>query len=380
MHESGRIEQPRLLPKEERRLLRGHLWAYRNEFAEIPELDDGEIVDVLSAEGRFVGRGFYQSHGGIAVRILAWHQTDITPAFFASRIETARAFRETLFPAETTYRWIFGESDGLPGLVADRYGSVVAVQTSCPFYRSHIDSMSASLLAHEGVEGVRAEVCGETLRYGAVPEKTDCAVDGLRVRVDIEGGQKTGLFLDQRMNWPAVRRYAHGKRVLDGHCYAGLWSIHAALAGASHVTAADTSGLAIACAKVNADLNGVLERCSFERMDIMAALEGEGRYDLIVLDPPALAKSRAQERKALGLYQTLNTAALKALDPGGVLITSSCSHFVTAEGFLEILKRATAAARRQTWLLEVRGASLDHPVLMAMPETAYLKCVTLRVC
>jgi len=375
-----RIKHLRLLPKEERRLLRGHLWAYRNEFAEIPEIQDGEIVDVLSAEGRFVGRGFYQGQGGIAVRILAWHQTDITPAFFANRIETARAFRETLFPGETTYRWVFGESDGLPGLVADRYGSVVVVHTSCSFYRSRIDSMSASLLAHEGVEGIRAEICGETRRYGTVPEKTDCTVDGLRVRVDIETGQKTGLFLDQRMNWPILRRFANGKRVLDGHCYVGLWSIHAALAGASHVTAADTSAAAIDCARINAGLNGVLERCSFERKDVMEALEGKGRYDVIVLDPPALAKSRAQERKALGLYQTLNTAALKALDPGGVLITSSCSHFVTAEDFLEILKRATAAARRQTWLLEVRGASLDHPVLTAMPETAYLKCVTLRVC
>lgn len=369
----------RLLPKEERRLLRGHLWAYRNEFAELPSLEDGEIVDVCSHEGRFVGRGFYQAQGGIAVRVLDWHQTDITPAFFAKRIETARAFRETIFPSENVYRWVYGESDGLPGLVADRYGSVVTIQTSCPFYRSCLDALGEVFLEHSCVEGVRTEICGETRCYGAVPEQIDCVVDGLPVRVNIAGGQKTGLFLDQRMNWPIIRRYANGKRVLDGHCYAGLWSIHAALGGTAHVTAVDTSGAAIEYARANAELNGVLDQCSFERTDIMEVLQTGDRYDVIVLDPPALAKSRVQERKALGLYQALNTAALKALDPGGILITSSCSHFVTAEAFLEILKRAATSARRQIWVLEMRGASLDHPVLMAMLETAYLKCVTLRV-
>jgi len=379
MEQSGRVRHLQLLPKEERRLLRGHLWTYRNELKEIPDLEDGEIVDVHSAEGRFVGRGFYQAQGGIAVRILAWHQTEIVPAFLTKRIETARAFRETLFPGETTYRWLFGESDGLPGLVADRYGSVVVLQSSCAFYCFHIDSIAESLLAHDGVEGVHAEVCGETRRYGSAPEQIDCTVDGIHVRVHVEGGQKTGLFLDQRMNWPIVRRYVCGKRILDGHCYVGMWSIHATLAGASRVTAADTSAAAIECARINAGLNGALDRCSFERMDVMDALKGNEHYDVIVLDPPALAKSRGQKRKALALYQALNAAALEALGSEGVLITSSCSHFVTVEDFLEVLKRAAAVADRQTWLLEVRGASLDHPVLMAMPETAYLKCVTLRV-
>jgi 23S rRNA (cytosine1962-C5)-methyltransferase len=367
-----------LLPKEERRILRGHLWAYRNEFAELPDLADGAVVDVLSSAGRFVGRGFYQAQGGIAVRILSRRPAPIDAAFLSRRIAAAREFRERVFPGETVYRWLFGESDRLPGLVADRYGPCVSAQTSCAFYRQHREEIVKAFLECPGVEAVRLNVCGDVLRSGPIPAPIECAVDGVRVAVDIEGGQKTGMFLDQRENWRAAGRYADGAAVLDGHCYIGMWSIHAALAGAAQVLGVDTSAQAIALAQANAERNGVAERCTFERADIAEVLQRDVRYDLIILDPPALAKSHAQERRAQGLYHALNTAALKALAPGGILITSSCSHFVTREAFLEIVKRASTAAQRHMWLLEVRGAAPDHPVLMGMPETAYLNCLVLR--
>ena len=372
------MERLLLKPKEERRLLRGHLWAYRNEFAEIPEVADGEVVDVYSSQ-RLVGRGFYQSQGGIAVRILTRHQRPITQEFFTERIAEAGAFRTGLFPNESVYRWLFGESDGLPGFVADRYGSVISAQTNCRFYVEHADLLAEAFLAHEGVTGVRIDMPGGIRRYGEVPESVTCTIDGVQVSVLVEGGQKTGLFLDQRLNWWSIRQFAPGGRILDGHCYVGLWSVNAALGGAQEVLGVDTSGQAVAAAEEVARANGMTDLCQFERADIADVLERGASYDVIVLDPPAFAKSHAQEAKALKHYQALNASAMRALAPGGILITSTCSHFVSRESFLETLKRAAATAQRPAWLLDLRGASPDHPVLLSMPETEYLTCATLRI-
>ena len=368
-----------LKEKEDRRLTRGHCWAYRNEFAKLPTLEDGETVDVFSDRGGFVGRGFYQTEGGIAVRLLARHQVSVDADFFRERVASACRFRERCFPGETVYRWVFGESDGLPGFIADRYGPLVAAQTSCAFYEGWAEALAESFLACEGVHGVRLAVRGRVHRYGDTPESVPCSVDGIHVAVDTEAGQKTGLFLDQRVNQHAARRYAAGSRVLDGHCYVGLWSCHAAQAGAVSVLGADTSGAAIERARENASRNGLDGVCAFEHADIADVLARADRDDLNILDPPALAKSRAHLRNALGCYQTLNANAMTRLEPGGILVTSSCSHFVDREAFIETLKRAAAAVQRQVWLVDARGASPDHPVLAAMPETAYLTCVTLRV-
>ena len=368
-----------LKPRDERRLLRGHLWVYRNEVAELPGLEDGQTVDVFSHSRRFIGRGFYQAEGGIAVRILDRRQSPIDGPFLSGRLQAAHAFRERLFPGETVYRWIFGESDGLPGLVADRYGDVVAVATSCTFYRSRADLLAEGFLAQGGIKGVRMAIGSDVLRYGVVPPVVECVVDGLRLTADLERGQKTGLFLDQRENARAMGRYARDARVLDGHCYVGLWSCHAAAAGARHVRGVDMSKPAIELSTANARLNDLEKVCTFEPADVLEVLKRGGEYDLVILDPPAFAKARSQERKALGLYQALNRAAMEVLSPGGVLITSSCSHFVGREAFLERLKRAAGGAHRRAWFLDVRGPAADHPTLAAMPETAYLTCATLRI-
>ena len=373
------VATAKLNAREERRLRRGHCWCFRNEFARLSSLEDGQVVDVLSNRGAFIGRGFYQAEGGIAVRLLAHHQVPIDARFLRASVDRALRFRERCFPETTVYRWVFGESDGLPGFVADRYGAVVAAQTSCAFYSAHADALAQAFLDHEGVRAVRTTVRGDTRWYGDGPAPVVCDVDGVQVGVDLDSAQKTGLFLDQRINCREMRRFAPGTRVLDGHCYVGVWSCHAARAGAASVLGVDTSAQAVESARENAGRNGLDARCTFETADIADVLQRDARYDLVILDPPALAKSRSQTPKALKAYQALNRDAMRAIDSGGILVTSSCSHFVDGRAFLEVLKRAAAAAQCRAWILDVRGAGPDHPVLLAMPETAYLTCVTLRV-
>lgn len=368
-----------LKPKEERRMLRGHLWAYRNEFQHLPEASDGTLMDVFTAHRRFVGRGFYQAAGGIAVRVLSSHQEIIDEAFFAARVEQARAFRAQCFPGSRTYRWIYGESDGLPGLVADRYGALVSVQTACAFYTPWAEFLAACFLQAEGVKGVLFRGDGPPRIFGTMAETVEFELEGLDLRLDPWAAQKTGLFLDQRCNRLAMAPYAAGKRVLDGHCYHGLWSCHAARAGAEEVLGVDTSEAALSTARVNAESNSANGVCRFECAGVEEVLARGESYGLIILDPPAYAKTRAQLAKALTRYTALNKAAFESLEPGGILVTCSCSHFVDAEAFHEIIKRAASSAGRRAWLLEMRGAAPDHPILLSMPETAYLKCAILRV-
>lgn len=373
------MKHAKLQPKEERRLLRGHLWAYRNEFASLPGLEDGEVVDVVASNNRFVGRGFYQASGGIAVRLLSNTQREVDRAFFVRRLTAAKACRETLFPGSNVYRWVYGESDRLPGLIVDRYGDVAAMHSSCAFYQLHAGLLAEILMDDFGLAGVRFEHGESSQDYGKVPETFEVTLDGLRVNIALAGSQKTGLFLDQRANLALLKPLVNGRSVLDTHCYVGAWSCTAALNGAARVHGVDTSGRAIEAARQNAALNGVDDRCTFEEADAAVVLTREERYDVVILDPPALAKSRTQTGRALKRYHALNKDAMAAVNEGGYLITCSCSSFVDREAFLEMLKRASTSAQRQAWLVDVRGAAPDHPVLLSMPETSYLKCAVLRV-
>ena len=368
-----------LNPREERRLMRGHLWAYRNEFKNLPDLEDGDLVDIFSSERRFVGRGFFQQDGGIAVRLLSRHQEEINGPFFSERVAQARHLRERLFPGSTVWRWIHAESDGLPGLVADRYERQVFVKTACAFYARHAEELAGIFLQQDGVSGVRFVGGTETQVFGDAPDSVEFELEGIITRLTFDGAQKTGLFLDQRINRLCAGHFSPGARVLDGHCYLGQWSCHAARAGALSVLGVDTSSWAIEEARANAVRNGVDSQCHFECAAVEDVLERGALFDVVILDPPAFAKGRNQADKALSRYQALNTNAMRCVTPGGVLITSSCSHFVEPSGFLDMLKRAAAAARRQALLIELRGAAPDHPVLLSMPETAYLKCAVLQL-
>ncbi len=368
-----------LKAKEERRLLRGHPWAYRNEFEALPELEDGALLDVYSGKGRFIGTGFYQAEGGIAVRILTYEREQMDAGFFRRSIDSAKALRDALYPEETVYRWVYAESDGLPGLVADRYGPLVIAHASSSFYAKAAGDLANAFLAHEGVDGVTLRIGNDSSLFASVETPVDCVVNGLHFAVDPGIGQKTGMFLDQRENWTLLERYSKSKRVLDGHCYTGAWGLHAARAGATQVLGVDTSAPAIETARANAERNGLSEICTFECTDIQEVLARGETWDVIVLDPPALARSRAQAKKALGLYQALNRGAMKALEPGGILISSSCSQQVGSAAFLEALKRAATSAQRRAELLDIRRAAPDHPALLAMPETDYLTCAVLRL-
>ncbi len=369
-----------LKPKEERRLLRGHLWAYRNEFAWLPaSLTDGELADVYSHDGKLVGRGFYQAEGGIAVRVLCRQAHEVEKDFFRERIEAALRLRERFFPESRVYRWMHGESDGLPGLVADRFGAVVSVRTSCGFYEPFAQILADVFLGFNGVEGVLFEYRNAHQVFGDVPEEIEVTLDGVRLGFALSAGQKTGLFLDQRENCRLLDRVAPGARVFDGHCYIGQWSCRAVRAGAASVLGADTSQRAIDWARHNVALNGGSDRCQLECAPVERLLKSGARFDVVCLDPPALAKGRLSASKALELYLVLNRDGMKAVEPGGFLISSSCSQPVDMSLFLEMLKRAARSAQRQVTILELRGAPLDHPVLMEMPETSYLTCALLQI-
>lgn len=367
-----------LKDKEERRIVRGHAWVYRNEVQAPPALDDGTLVDVFAANRRFIGRGFFQAQGGIAARLLSRRQEILGTAFFLDALANAESLRTRLFPGSTVYRWVFGESDGLPGLVIDRYGEVAVAQTQCAYYGTVKEALSQAVLATPGLTGFSLDIAGVRQTFGTVPDRVSVEIDGLRVDVPIVDGQKTGMFLDQRVNAIVAAKLAQGLRVLDGHTNVGQWACRMASARALHVHAVDTSKSAIDIAQANAHSNGVGEKCRFECAAIEDVLARDENYGLIILDPPAFAKARPQTTKAMGRYQALNRAALRRLEPGGFLVSCSCSHFVDDTQFLESIKRAAIAEQRQLQLLEFRGASPDHPVLVGMPETSYLKCAILR--
>lgn len=368
-----------LKPKEEQRLMKGHRWAYRNEFARLPKLMDGTLVEVMSHDGKLVGNGFYQEEGGIGVRLLSRGAVSVDGAFWHERLERARLFREESFPGSDVYRWIFGESDGLPGLVIDRYGALAMAQTSCGFYALHAEALIEAVLATPGVETLVFERPGQSAVYGVAREGVDFVVEGMKLRLPLSGNQKTGLFLDQRSNRVALERWCAGKRVLDGHCHHGLWSLHAARGGAASVLAVDTSADAVARAQRNAEVNGLAERCRFEARPIEDALAEQVQYDVVIIDPPAYAKSRTHVPNAQKRYRQLNAAAIQRVAPGGLLVSCSCSHFIDPANFVELIRQAAASAQRDVWLVEMRGAAVDHPVLLGMPETDYLKCAVLRV-
>ncbi len=368
-----------LKPKEDRRLLRGHLWVYRNEIESQPDLNDGDLVDVYADKGRFVGRGFYQAEGGIAARLLERRQNPIDAEFIRERIGEALALRCRAFPGDEAYRWVHAESDGLPGLVADRYGSVVVCETSCAFYAAWQEELSSAFKATDGIEAVRIATPRGVVDHGEVPERHAFRMDSLQWAVDLARGQKTGMFLDQRVNSREIAPLLKGARVLDGHCYAGLWGCRAAAAGALEVLGVDTSPQALTLAEANARANGVEGVCRFQRADIAEVLSSGGSYDCVLLDPPALAKSRTQANKGLRFYQGLGAAAMQAISPGGLLVVSSCSHFLLRDALAEALKRASSDVRRRAVVLGTYGAPADHPVLLSMPETEYLTCMVLRI-
>lgn len=377
------------------RLRRGHPWVFSNEVrGRVADLEPGGIVEVEDGHGVFLGTAYVNPRSLILGRMLTAVREPIDRAFFRSRILRALALRERLFPGCDAYRLVFGEGDGLPGLVVDRYGDVLAVQAATCGIDRRLDEI--------------ADVLEETLRPRAIVERSDLPVralegleprrgvirgslagpvvieeGGVRFEVDLLAGQKTGFYFDHRDNRAALARLAPGGEVLDVFCYLGAWGLLAARAGAKGVTFVDGSPEALARAQQNAEANGLEARCAFHRADafeVLAAFERAGRrFDVVVLDPPAFVKSRKRLEEGVRGYRDLNARAARLVREGGILATSSCSYHLAWDRFEGMLADAVGRSRRRATVLHRGGQGPDHPVPLLLPEAAYLKCLIVRL-
>jgi len=384
-----------LKPKEEGRLQAGHLWAFSNEVERVPaDLEPGQLADLVHSRAGFIGRGFYNPHSLIAFRILSSQKEDIDESFFEKRLQDAQAYRQWMYPKATAYRWIFGESDRLPGLIVDRYGDYLALQAisaGMERFKALIVSVLQRILPVKGIvwrtDSALRELEGlpradPEIVFGNVPARVEIELENGIFQVDLLGGQKTGFYFDQRDNRQALAIYCRGRKVMDAFCYSGGFGIAAARAGAREVVFVDSATSALELAEANAERNATGVRTTFVEGDAVALLErgtpGEP-FDIISVDPPAFARSKKHLPAALKAYEKLNALALRALPQGGLLVTSSCSHHVGRELFVEMLRHAARKAKRSVRLLELRSQAKDHPVLLTMPETEYLKFAILEV-
>ncbi len=374
----------------ETRLRRGHPWIFRSDVLRARDVTPGAHVRVVGQQGRLLGTALYSSRSEISLRLLTFGEREPEADWLRARLQAARAWRERVAAGATACRLVHGEGDGLPGLVVDRYGDHLVVQTlteATERLKGELVDALRELLAPAGIlerndprvrqlEGLERKV---GLLHGTVPERVEVDEHGLRFEADLWKGQKTGLFLDQRENHLAARDYARG-RVLDGFSYNGGFALHVA-AQCDEVLAVDTSEEAVERIAANARRNGLanVSARSANVFDLLRDFDDRGeRFDTLILDPPAFAKTRDAAEKAVRGYKEINLRALKLLRPGGCLLTCSCSYHVHEGTFETLLQEAAQDAGATVSLVEKRRQSRDHPVLLGMPETYYLKCFVLR--
>jgi 23S rRNA (cytosine1962-C5)-methyltransferase len=388
----------RLSKNEEKRLRAGHLWVFSNEvdIAQTPlkAFQKGELALVEDAKGQAMGVAYVNPDTLICARILSRDpRARIDERFFLHRLENALALRESLHD-RPCYRLAYGESDGLPGLVVDRMGDVLSVQTTTVGMENLLPVILAALekllapraIVLKNTAGLRQlEGLEEYARIaaGSLQAPVEIEENGARFRVDPLGGQKTGWFFDHRDNRALAARLAKGRRVLDLFSYSGAWGVQAALAGAASVDCVDSSETALELARENAELNGVgakMQRHAANAFDFLKlAREEKRKYDLIILDPPALIKRKKDVKTGLEAYRRLNQGALQLLAPGGVLVSASCSHHLHREVLHDILRATARHGDRHLVFLAQSGQAPDHPVHPAIPETEYLKAFFCRV-
>ncbi len=392
-------EPPRLYLKknEERRIRAGHCWVYSNEVdnarSGLAALEPGQNVTVVDHRGTWLANGYANPHSLICARVVSRRRERwLGPELLRERLHAALALRERLY-ARPYYRWVYGETDGLPGLVIDRYADVVVAQTNTAGMErvreelvdaiNEIAAPAAVVLRNDA--GVRRleglELYTETA-VGSLPEHTLVEEHGLRFHVSSGHGQKTGWYFDQHDNRGRLPALVAERRVLDLFSYVGAWGIGAAVHGASEALCVDSSGAALELARHNAQMNGVGERVrtlESDGFDALNALHADGeRFDVVVIDPPAFIKRRKESERGLLAYRRLNQAALRVLTQGGVLISCSCSFHLAREQFVDTLRRAGLKAGRSLQLFAEGQQAPDHPVHPAMPETRYLKAAFAR--
>ena len=390
--------------KGEKMLRGGHVWVYADEITDLSHApENGDLVDVRSQKGRYLGTGFYNANSKIRVRIVSKNANDkFDAAFWERKLRWALDYRRTVM-GEADFsccRLIFGEADAFPGLTVDRFNNILVTQVLSLGIERIKDTLYAILVrllreefgqtidalyerndvairALEGMEQYTAFWAGEGLATD-LDGKTEITENGVRYEVDYVNGQKTGFFLDQKYNRAAIRKIAEGRRVLDCFTHTGSFGLNAAAGGAAHVTSVDISADAIALAKANAVRNSLDDRMDFVCADVFDLLtknaeRGKCDNDFIILDPPAFTKSRDKLKNAIKGYKEINLKAMKLLPRGGYLATCSCSHFMTEPYFKQMLHNAAEDAGVGLRQIEARQQSPDHPILWNVPETDYLK-------
>ncbi|HEV7798724.1 MAG TPA: class I SAM-dependent rRNA methyltransferase [Pyrinomonadaceae bacterium] len=373
------------------RIRRGHLWIYRSDVIETHDAEGGSIVVVRDQNRNFVGQAFFSDSSQIALRFLTHAEEAIDREWWQRRILEAANRRANIVPNTNAFRLVYSEGDLLPSIIIDRYDDVLVLQTLSqgsekvkPLLveilaeqftpRAIIERNDVRVRQHEGLELIVSTL------YGTAPEEFEIRQDGISFFVSPSSGQKTGSFLDQRENRIAARSVAHG-RALDCFTFAGAFALN--LAGiCDSVLGLDISAEAVAAARRNAERNhaGNVEFREANVFDALREMEAAGeRFDTIVLDPPAFAKNRASAKAAARGYKEINLRALKLLNPGGILVSCTCSYHMSEEIFLRIIAEAANDAHRTLQLVEKRTQASDHPILLGVPETYYLKCVIARV-
>lgn len=382
----------RIRPRKPERIR--HPWIFEGEIAELPaEAKDGEVVTVLDHRGKFMARAYCNRRSKIILRVLTWRDEPVDAAWWKRRVGESVARRGTS-PTDGAARLVNAEGDGLPGLVVDAYAGWLVVQITTLGIESVREIVAAALAEACSPKGIfeRSDVPERELEglpprtgllFGASPaDRIEIAEGPARLLVDVQRGQKTGLFLDQRLNRAAAAAYAQDRTVLNCFAYSGAFSVHAALAGARAVTSVDISADACKLARENMALNGypeseVIEANCFTWL--RDASDAGRTFGEIILDPPAFARGKATLESATRGYKEINLRAIKMLEPGGILVSCSCSRPLTPRDFLGMLWSAATDAGRTMQIVDERGHAPDHPVLLDAPETSYLKCAILRV-
>jgi len=382
------MHEIKLKAKEERRLKAGHWWIFSNEIDGLDtSLEPGTLVRVIANEATQIGFGYFNPHSLIAVRLFQKDEGEFNEDFIFENLDNAYTYRKSI-GVRKCGRMCYGEADNLPGLVVDRYGDILVVDVltaGMEKLKPQITKALQKIFKPTGIyykndssfralEGLTStpEIIGE------VPEQVEIEENGVKYIVPLRGGQKTGFYFDQRENREFLKPYFKDKLVLDLYSYIGSFGITAALAGASQVWGCDSSAAAVELARKNAELNGVTENVVFHRDDaerlLSAMKKGElpDEPDIVLLDPPAFVKSRKALPQAVGLYVKLVKMALEGIKAGGYLAFSTCSHHISRELFVDIIRQGVSKAGRQAVLVELRGQAKDHPILIGMPETEYL--------
>ncbi|MFI5251201.1 MAG: class I SAM-dependent rRNA methyltransferase [Bacteroidota bacterium] len=382
-----------LKKNEDKRIRRGHLWAFSNEIQTIENKPEaGCLVELQTSTGKYLGTGLYHPGSLIAVRIISFSDQarelqDLDRRYFTELISAAFALRKKIYPDSETFRVVHGESDFLPGLIVDKYNEYLSVQTLSLGMDKRLPAICDALEDLFHPKGIVERNDAHSRTYEGLLEKKGILrgsiepvtinEDGVQFTIDLLEGQKTGFFLDQRENRRSIRSYANNARVLDCFCNYGGFAFHAAAAGATSIDAVEISEHTVDHARANAQLNGFDSKIVFHAEDVfrylkIAVQEGK-RYDLINLDPPSFTQNKKSVPPARQGYKELHTNAFRLLSHGGILSTSSCSHHIFEETFLEIIAESAREAGKNITMLTWRGAAPDHPVLPAMPETKYLK-------